>query len=689
MKYLLTLLSLVLLMACEPNSTLVMPVPPADNALFRGFNATIDFDSLRAEDFAAATAYQIPKSRLWVQKIHETKDRSFENTMREIDEMYDEISSLYGVIYLMGSTHPDSAIRNAALGEVVVMEKYFNSLSLNDTLYQAVKAYAQTDEAKTLTGPRAKYLTETVQSFERNGFGLDEAGRAQLQVIDDKLSELGNTFGNNIASFEDHLIVDEAGIAGLPEDYKQARQTEDGMYKIDMSYPSVLPFFKYAQSATARQQLFVKFRSRAAESNMAVLDSLILMRTQKAQLLGYDTYAAYRVADRMAKTTQNVWDFENDLVGKVRPKAEADYAELLEVKSTSTGTQASEIDAWSLSYYENILLKDSYQLDGELIKQYFPLDGSIEGLFTITQQLFGVTYRELEDPSVWNDDVRLFEVLQGEQVIGRFYLDFFPRANKYSHAACFPIISGKASDRGRQIPTAALVCNFPKATDDKPSLMLHNQVETLFHEFGHVLHHMLSETELASQSGTSVSRDFVEAPSQIFENWTWNYDALKLFAKHYETGEVLPKALFDKMIRSKNVGSGMNLQRQIYYGMYDFTLYDLKSDGMSTDDVARSLHHKLLLYPFPEGTHLQTSFGHLDGYGASYYGYLWSKVYAQDMFSLFEQNGVLDQETGMRYRESILKPGGSMDENQMLVDFLGRAPQNDAFLKGEGVEISE
>ncbi len=340
-----------------------------------------------------------------------------------------------------------------------------------------------------------------------------------------------------------------------------------------------------------------------------------------------------------------------------------------------------------MGYYKNILLKEKYSLDAEKVKEYFPLDASIEGLFMITQKLFGVEYREIENPSVWHDEVRLFEVIEGENVIGRFYLDFFPRPNKYSHAACFPMIDGKKTDQGFQIPTATLVCNFPAPTEDRPALMPHGQVETLFHEFGHVLHVMLSKAELSAQAGTSVARDFVEAPSQIFENWTWNYDALKLFTKHYETGEVLPESLFNKMVASKNVGSGMQLQRQIFYGMYDFSLYDLKGEGRSTDEIALDLHEKVLLYPFPENTHFQAAFGHLDGYGASYYGYLWSKVFAQDMFSIFEKNGVLDAETGMRYRESILSKGGSVDENQMLRDFLGRDPQSDAFLKGEGVDI--
>jgi len=345
------------------------------------------------------------------------------------------------------------------------------------------------------------------------------------------------------------------------------------------------------------------------------------------------------------------------------------------------------IESWESSFYSDILLREKYQLDGELVKEYFALDDVIDGLFSITQTIFDLEYKEVKNPSVWQEDVRLFEVYQDGKLKGRFYFDLFPRDNKYKHAACFGIIKGKSTANGYQIPTATLLCNFPAPTEDKPSLMPHNQVKTFFHEFGHVLHQMVTTADLSSQSGTSVSRDFVEAPSQIFENWIWNYDALKLFAKHYQTREVLPKDLFDKMLSAKNVGSGLFATRQVFLGTYDLTLYDKydPNGAETTTDVLKEVHNAIRLIPYVEGTNFQAAFGHLRHYASSYYGYMWSKVYAQDMFSIFEENGILDKETGIRYRDIILGSGGSRDELELVKEFLGREPNNKAFLKELGL----
>jgi len=280
-------------------------------------------------------------------------------------------------------------------------------------------------------------------------------------------------------------------------------------------------------------------------------------------------------------------------------------------------------------------------------------------------------------------------VKQDGKIISRFYIDLYPRPNKYSHAACFPMIGSKETENGPQLPTATLVCNFPAPTADMPSLLPHGDVETFFHEFGHVLHSVLTKTKLSSQSGTSVSRDFVEAPSQIFENWTWDYESLKLFAKHYKTGEVLPKELFDKMLAAKNVGSGLANTQQVYYGIFDFTLHD-KYDPTSSQpvvEVMKELQNKITLYPYLEGTQMFASFGHLMGYAAGYYSYLWALVYADDMFSIFDKNGIMDKATGLKYRDIILANGSSRDELEMVVEFLGRQPSQDAFFKAIGLDV--
>ncbi len=387
----------------------------------------------------------------------------------------------------------------------------------------------------------------------------------------------------------------------LQEDYKNARRQEDGKYKIDLTYPSYIPFMKFSNSESARKKLYTLYNNRASAKNPEVLIKVLILRQQMAELLGFKTYAEYRTGDRMAKTPQTVWDFENNLVDKLKEKAQMDYDELLSVKRAKLGSDTiNVIQPWESGYYNNILLKEKYELDQNLVKEYFEINNVIDGLFQITQHLFGVEYEEVKDPSVWHKDVRLFNVKQDGKIISRFYIDLHPRPNKYSHAACFPMIGSKETENGPQLPTATLVCNFPAPTADMPSLLPHGDVETFFHEFGHVLHSVLTKTKLSSQSGTSVSRDFVEAPSQIFENWTWNYESLKLFAKHYKTGEVLPKELFDKMLAAKNVGSGLAYTQQVYYGILDFTLHD-KYDPTSSEpivEVMKGLQNKITLYPY-------------------------------------------------------------------------------------------
>lgn len=656
------------------------------------FNEPIQFANLTPEYVKQATDVSIGQARESLSKLYTVpkEQRTFDNTMLEIDNIYNNVGNVYGTVYLMGSVNPDDAIRNQAEESKAVFAKFFNEIELDENLYRAVKDYSETNEAKSLTGYKERFLQKTVEDFERNGFALSKEKRDQLKLINDKLSELSLLFQQNIAEVNDFLMVDDALVDGLQEDYKNARRTEDGKYKIDLSYPSYIPFMKFSNSEETRKELYSMFNNRAARNNLEVLIKVLMLRQEMAELLGFKTYAEYRTGDRMAKLPQNVWDFEDNLVAKLKEKAQMDYDELLMVKRAKLGDETIDvIQPWESGYYNNILLKEKYDLDQNLVKEYFPTNDVINGLFHIAQHLFGVEFEEVKDPSVWYENVRMFNVKKDGKIISRFYTDLFPRPNKYSHAACFPMIGGKETPEGYQMPVATLVCNFPAPTADVPSLLTHSEVETFFHEFGHVLHNVLTITALSSHSGTSVARDFVEAPSQIFENWTWNYDALILFAKNYKTGEVLPTDLFDKMVAAKNVGSGLSYTQQVFYGMIDFTLHDKydPTSSTTTTEIVEELQNKITLYPYLDGTHMQAAFGHLMGYAAGYYSYLWALVYAQDMFSVFETNGIMDVNTGLRYRDVILANGGSRDELEMVKEFLGREPKQDAFFKSIGLDV--
>jgi len=684
MKYFLILFGSCLMLSGQTKET----PRGSDNPFFNTFNQPIDFAAINGDDVNEATTEIQKRVDVLLANILAINDaeRTFDNTMLALDDLYNVFSDASSPIYLMSNAHPDSIVRSNALKANIVLGQYGNNLSLNEDLYNAIKSYSNSDEAKSLDGYKSKFLKETVDGFERNGFALSKEDRNKLKTINDEISQLGSDFANNIASYQDFLIVKESDMDGMPDDFKDARRQEDGTYKVDLSYPSYRPFMKYSASESARKVLYFKYQNRATPDNLEVLQNLLKKRKEMAELLGYRSYSAYRLEDRMAKTPEAVWDFETKLKEDLRAKTELDYNEILEVKR-SKFSDATSFESWESSFYSDILLREKYQLNGELVKEYFALDDVIDGLFTITQTIFDLEYKEVENPSVWHEDVRMFEVYQDGKLKGRFYFDLFPRDNKYKHAACFGYKKGKATANGYQIPSATLLCNFPTPTADKPSLMPHSQVKTFFHEFGHVLHQMVTTAALVSQSGTSVSRDFVEAPSQIFENWIWNYDALKLFAKHYETREVLPKDLFDKMLAAKNVGSGLGATGQVLLGTYDLTLYD-KYDPNGTEtttDVLRKVRNNISLNPYVEGTNFQAAFGHLRHYASSYYGYMWSKVYAQDMFSVFEENGLLDKETGIRYRDIILGSGGSRDALELVKEFLGREPNNKAFLKELGL----
>ncbi|UOG74088.1 Zn-dependent oligopeptidase [Hymenobacter tibetensis] len=672
------------------SSLTVLSVAAASNPLMPAFNQPIAFAKVTKADVQQATATVIAGTKTSLNTIYTVPagKRTFANTMVAFDNLSDDIDRVAGPISILFNASPDSTIRNQAQKSLAQISKYGNELALDEKLYRAVKDYSKTKEAQALTGAHKKFLTETIEEYERNGFALTPEKRKELQQLNDKIGDLSIAFGANIAKDQSFLMVSEADMKGLPDDFKKSRTKVGDAYRIGVDGPTYSTFMKYAESEAMRKQLYTLYNNRAADTNLEVLKQILIERQKKAQLLGYKTYAAYQTSSRMAKTPETVWAFETKLVDRVKQKSQQDLEELLVVKRAYLkDPSVKTIAPWESGFYSNLLMKDKYQLDAEKVKEYFEVNHVVDGLFQTTQQLFGLKFNEVKEPSVWHKDARMFEVQRDGKLIGRFYIDLFPRENKYTHAACFGIESGKATGKGYQLPTAALLCNFNAPTPGKPALMSHSQVVTFFHEFGHVMHNLVTTAELSSQSGTSVKRDFVEAPSQILENWAWNYDALKTFAKHYQTEEVLPKPLYDKMWAARNVGSGIGASQQILYGTLDMTLHD-KFDPNGTEtttEVLKKLQNQLTPFAYLDGTNMQAAFGHLTGYAAGYYGYLWSKVYAEDMFSVFEKNGVMDQKTGLRYRDMILAKGGTDDEYTLVKNFLGREPNQEAFFKSLGL----
>ena len=662
-----------------------------ENPLIIDFNDRFDFKRLKQGDISKATDYVLSKASNIKNEIIAIDDnqKSFENTLLRIDDLHSVIESVWSPGYLMGSVHTDEKIRDEGIASSKKIQNYITDLSLNEDLYQAVLTYSKSKTAKNLAGYRLKFLNDMMLDYKRSGFSLPAEKRKKVKTVLDKLTELGLQFDKNIRSSQDTLFLIENDLEGLPENYKKERLQKDGTYAVDTSYPSYGPFMKLAESDSARKKLRFKYNNRASDRNITVLDDILRNRMKLVKLLGYTSYAEYRTEDRMAKNPNNVWSFENDLKNKLRSKAILDVAEMLKIKTSRTGKPAKVIHPWEAGYYQNQVKLKKYALDGEEVKKYFEFNNVTQGLFTIYQTLFNIRFEKVQNPSVWHEDVQMFSIYDKAtgDMIGDFYLDMFPRANKYSHAAAFSVVMGKKTTKGYQRPTTSLVCNFPKPTEYQPSLLTHDNVETYFHEFGHLVHGVLTKAPLVSYAGTSVARDFVEAPSQMLENWVWQKESLALFAKHYKTGDRIPDALVDKMIAAKNINSGTKGLQQVFYGILDFTLndgYDPDGDKSSTDLVMQ-LQNEITLYPYQDGTHQQASFGHLNGYGAAYYGYKWSEVYAMDMFSIFKEKGILDPKTGLRYRRIILEKGGTVDPLDLVKEFLGREPNSDSFLRSMGI----
>ncbi len=658
------------------------------NPLLKYNNAPISFNTISVENIKNAVEITIRETDDRLSKLTDSsiKKRTTGNTLIALDNIGYFLSDLSMKLGLLASTSIDENARNVANEESEKLSNYSSSLFLNEKLYNAVKQYASTSEAKTLSPNRNKFLKEAIISFEKNGMKLDNSGRKQLQELNEKLISFGIKFDKNIAISRDSLEFSEIELSGVPENTKQPWKRNNGKYTVVINGPNYNEVMSNANNSLTRKTMLLHYNNRAYPANITVLDSLFYYRNEYAKLLGFKSYAAYAVIDKMAKTPATVWDFENDLIGKLTPYVTMQMNELKSLKKKLNPYESDTIFDWDMSYYRKKLLDTKYKLNTDEVKEYFEMNNTLEGMFKVYEMLFSIKIKELKNMPVWFSKVKSYEMFKEGKKIGTFYLDLYPRANKYTHFACFPISQYRIANGKEVYPVSALICNFPEGTTEQPSLLYHNDVVTLFHEFGHLVHSMLGRSDLASQSPFAVKGDFTEAPSQFLENWVWEYESLKMFAKHYKTGKVLPKSLFDKMKQTQLVGIALQYIRQVYFGVLDFT-YEDKYDsikGRDITEVSRDLN-AMRQVPFVDGSHMICSFGHLNGYAANYYGYLWSKVYAEDMFSLFKKNGVMDVKTGLSYRKNILEKASTIEEKDMLKNFLGREPNSEAFLRSLGI----
>jgi thimet oligopeptidase len=616
-------------------------------------------------------------------------ERTFENTLLALDEVGDLLNTASGRYGFLTYVSADSAVRDVAQEYEEKLDTYATAVGFREDVYEALRAFADSPAAQHLDPGQRRLLEFELRDYRRNGFDLPAEQRNRVQELKERLVRLGVEFRRNIDEYEDFLLLTREQLAGLPDSYVERLrtvETEDGdRYRVSLDYPEFYPFMEAAEDGDLRRELFLKNHNKAAQVNLPLLHEAIAIRDEVATILGYSSWAHYVLEIRMAQRPEAALDFLIDLEQRVRVKAMQDKAELAESKARHLGASETELDIWDWRFYQQRVLRERYEVDQFKVAEYFPLDATLDGLFDVYQRLVGVRFVALPETKAWHPDVRLFAIEDAEtgEHISHFYMDLHPRPGKYGHAAAFSLHYGRRRPDGSyQAPASAIVANFTKPGPGSPSLLRHSEVETLFHEFGHILHQTMTRSPYARFSGTRVERDFVEAPSQMLEHWVWDRRVLAGFSRHVTTGEPLPAELLERMMAAKNVASGIHYLRQLYFSRIDLA-YHGPGRQKDTDAIAVELH-PITSFPFPPGTHFQCGFGHLFGYDAGYYGYLWSQVFGDDMFTRFEA-APDPAEVGRDYRRIVLEGGGMRDGAEMLREFLGRDPTPDAFLREIGL----
>lgn len=641
------------------------------------------------EQVNAVTDEALADSDRLVDELVSARDRTWETTMAPLDAVADRLERAYGEGAFMGYVHLQEAVRDAARQAEERIQQWAVELIFREDLNEAVTAYADTDEAASLEGEKARLLEFTLRDLRRAGHQLAPEVRAEVKTLTSKLVELGIAFEKNIADHKDALIITRDDLDGLPETYVEglAKGDANGSFKVTMAYPDVIPFMENASRRDLREQLSFKFNTRAVEANRPILEEAVKLRARIAELFGQPSWAHHQLEERMAKEPEAVEEFYASLVPPLTEAARAEIESMQGLLAQDTGDPDSDLQIWDWRFYDTRIRRERHGVDPNVVAEYLPLESVLEGLFAVTGDVFGLDYRPA-DATAWHPDVRTFEVSDratGEK-IATFHMDLFPRDDKFSHAAAWTLVPGRLLDDGSyQKPVSAIVANVTKPSATRPSLLQHNEVETLFHEFGHVLHQVLTRADLVRFSGSSTERDFVEAPSQIMEHWIWRPEVLATFARHYETGEPIPQDLVEAMVEARNLNIALTTLRQVQFGVFDMGLHGEGAAEADLDEV----HHRataVSLLPHHAGTFFPASFGHmLSGYDAGYYGYLWSEVYGDDMFSRFENEGVTNPAVGADYRRTILEAGGSRDGMDLLHNFLGRDPNNESFLRKLGI----
>lgn len=666
------------------------------------------FSQIKPEHVQPAVEQAIADCRAQVEKVLAGgAEPTWDSLCEPLTETDDRLSRLWSPVSHLNSVQNSEELREAYEACLPLLSEYGTWVGQHKGLYEAYKALKASDEFASLNTAQKKSITDALKDFELSGIGLPTDQQKRYGEISKRLSELGSKFSNNVLDatmgWTKH-IIDEAKLAGMPESAMAAAKANAEAKELDgwlltLEMPSYIPVMTYCDNQALRQEMYEAFVTRASDrgpnagkwDNTEVMAEELKLRHEIARLLGFSSYAEKSLATKMAETPAQVLEFLNNLATKAKPQGEREVEELRQFAEQECGV--TELNLWDIAYYSEKQKQKLFQISDEELRPYFPESKAVSGLFEVLNRVFGMTVTEKTGVDVWHESVRFFEITDSQgQLRGSFYLDLYAREHKRGGAWMDECrVRRTLADGATQSPVAYLTCNFNKPVGDKPALFTHDEVVTLFHEFGHGIHHMLTQVEVAAVSGINgVPWDAVELPSQFLENWCWEEEALSFISGHYQTGEALPKEMLDKMLAAKNFQSAMFILRQLEFGLFDFTLHSQYDPeiGAKVLETLADVKSKVAVLPSLEWNRFSHAFSHIfaGGYSAGYYSYLWAELLSSDAYSRFEEEGIFNKETGQSFLNNILEMGGSEEPMELFKRFRGREPKIDALLRHAGIE---
>ncbi|WP_437823101.1 M3 family metallopeptidase [Tenacibaculum mesophilum] len=670
------------------------------NPLLQDFN-TPPFSQIKEEDYKPAIKEAIQIAKDEIDAIVENSEvPTFENTTVALDNTGNKLDRATSIFFNLNSAETNEEIQKIAKDISPWLSEFRNDMILNEGLFKRVKTVYDQLPDLNLTPEQEMLLDKQYKSFARNGANLNETDKAELRKIDAELAKLSLQFGEHVLAETNAfklLITHEDDLAGLPESAKEAAKElanskgKEG-WMITLDYPSYIPFMTYADNRELRKKLAIAFGKKGFQqneyNNEQIVKDIVTLRHKRANLLGYKTHAHFVLEERMAETPEKVMEFLNELLEKAKPAAQREFDNLEAYAKKLDGID--QLQKWDGAYYSEKLKKELFNLDQELLKPYFKLENVIDGVFTVANKLYNLQFEEIDTIDKYHEDVKTYAVTDTDgNFVSYFYADFHPRPGKRNGAWMTSYKSQYRSNGTNERPQVSIVCNFTKPTQTKPSLLTFNEVTTLFHEFGHALHGMLANTTYKSLSGTSVSWDFVELPSQVLENWCYEKEALELFAKHYETGAIIPMEYVEKIKESASFHEGMQTLRQLSFGLLDMSWHSGDSPETITDvkEFETNAFAETKLYPDVAENCMSTSFSHIfqGGYSAGYYSYKWAEVLDADAFEYFKEEGIFNKEVADKFKNNVLSKGGTEEPMELYKRFRGREPKPDALLRRAGL----